>query len=615
MSKPKNRKPKTRKREYDLDADGFVDKLHRAIKLDLDSLPHVYGGSTPGCLNAAARQVTEFKNKYIPALELNDKTLEKQAFQSFRKTNAYMRRIGEGGTFPDPSERIQRDTQFMTKVHLRARALMHFVCRSFSEDEFFRACKNSPGASVGVPFADTSLRRKFTYPISGTARAIRLFQRYLIFDPQLEEALTKANAGSNKPRYLVVDGSSATTVEKNVKKRRFIAKEPTLNMFFQQGLMVMLYRRMDHVGLSVERLPSQHVMRAYIASITGSDATIDWADASNCVGIKLLQWNLPRQWFAMLDYVRSPVVLIDGLAEELHMFSSMGNAGTFPLETLVFWTYAHAVRLSLDKHSNTLYPEWEELSACSVFGDDCIVPVDMATVYIQVMETLGFGVNEDKSFYGQERFRESCGGDFTAGYPERPWNIGSPHNGRRSSWEAWLYTMVNELTKKYIQYFGSLTYIYDKHAYRLVLGKLQELDFYVKVVPPEFPSDAGILGFDPDRLMLAYPGISWSRIEAGPQGSLKFQRLSFQYSKKLDKLPLLELWDWLRKQSPELVMDRMEPAYFVAHENGWRRILRDQELKFARKEAGGYVVASGSTVCWTGPIIGAEHAWIDAQRR
>jgi hypothetical protein len=54
-----------------------------------------------------------------------------------------------------------------------------------------------------------------------------------------------------------------------------------------------------------------------------------------------------------------------------------------------------------------------------IYGDDIIVPVDCVPHVIAELETFGFKINRDKSFWNG-KFRESCGGDFYDGQDVTP---------------------------------------------------------------------------------------------------------------------------------------------------------------------------------------------------
>jgi hypothetical protein len=584
--KKANRKGTLKKRKL-FNPDEISTRISQAIHRDLGDLLQEYEANLgPGAAQAVYRQKEELLRKYLP-LDHDKDRLESEAFAKFRKVNDYMSRINVGliEQLPDKDLRFQRSNRsYLVKVHLRARALVNQVLGHCWEDELIECTKHSGGSSIGVPFQDTSLEAKSTYPLSTTARAKRLFERYLTFDPRLKVAMDEFNRGDRSytgRMYQIVDGSRATTVEKDGTKRRFIAVEPTVNMFMQQGLMAMMYKRLKAVGLDVESLPESHKIRAMESSITCREATIDWASASDSVAYELVKWILPHDWFYYLDAVRCPETTIRGERVSLSMFSSMGNAATFPLETLIFWAYAHAVRMTREDALHSTFPEWEDFLVCSVFGDDCIVPSNMALDYIQVMELVGFNVNSEKSYYGSEQFRESCGGDFAAGYPVRPFNLKAPSDTRRSSMEPWLYIIMNSLLKKYILYFGELKYVYGKALWELLAEVFRQYNLKLRVVPPFYPDDAGLqMSQDIERFAYAW-GFDLTPLYLGEFDNVSFSYLRFVYRCRLGRTEALHYVDWLRKPSTTCIFS--PPDY---------------TLDRRPRENGGYVVARAATPTW-----------------
>jgi hypothetical protein len=574
MSKPQSAKPF-------FDPDSFVTELHQALCRDLSRREQELHAEPFHISNAllAERLIKDFRKKYQTATADNDK-LEAEAFASFRSINNQIRRLKF--QFPDPKQPIQRRTPVMDKIHLRARAIVHFVLGRFDIEEFFEKTRHSAGSSIGVPFTDTSLESKFSLPWSITEGCKSYFLEYLNWDTNLCQALASSRGDS---LFNVVSGSRATTVDKTDDKRRFIAVEPTCNMFMQQGLMSMMYDRFSSIGLNLESLPDEHRRRAWISSITLNEATIDWSSASDSVSIGLLSWLLPQEWLSPILQTRSPVTQINESWENLAMFATMGNACTFPLETLVFWAYGHAVRLSSNPLTNTLYPEWEEFKCVSVFGDDCIVPTELAEAYIEVLTSIGFTINKEKSFYGTYPFRESCGGDYYRGYDVRPYYIKRPVSTRKSAIEPWLYIITNLLSKKLFQLFGGLKYIYTETLY--VLGKaFSDLNIEIKVVPSDFPDDSGLKVIcDLQRFWKQFQGCRWAPIRISKHGTVKFQFCRFQYWTRLSTNDDLRYWKLLKSNSGS-TLAVPEPLDYLG--------LRDGRLPDRReRKRGGYVVASG----------------------
>jgi hypothetical protein len=150
---------------------------------------------------------------------------------------------------------------------------------------------------------------------------------------------------------------------------------------------------------------------AYAGSLGGYDpyVTIDLASASDSISIELVKELLPSDWFSFLNELRSPSY-ISPQGEEIRYekFCSMGNGFCFPLETAIFTAVCHAaykvVGLSDD---------------FSVYGDDIIVRQSCALFVIELLKSLGFKVNPEKTFI-HGPFKESCGADYFGGVAVKP---------------------------------------------------------------------------------------------------------------------------------------------------------------------------------------------------
>jgi hypothetical protein len=596
--------------------DTIKDKICQAVRRDMNS-PLQKHGECHGVLSPLhVRMAQEIDKKYT-SISRQDDDLRVTAFLKFLQVQEHMLNFGLEGLNLPSNEQMYPQTRYGSRhnILLRARAICRSILSPFSEDEWFQATKHGTGSSIGVPFIDTSLEAKSTLPMTVTKNASSLLTRYLDFDSQLKSAIVNHNRtyplGS---WYEVVEGSRATTVPKSAKIDRMIAVEPTGNMFLQQGLMTMMYVRFKRAGLDLETLPTQHRRRAQIASLTSNEATIDWSSASDCVSIELLRWLLPPMWFECLDTVRSKFMSLDKESIELSMFSTMGNAATFPLETLVFYSLAHAVRL---ERSGTLshFPEWKDRHLCSVFGDDCIVPTDMAEDFIQVVCSVGFIVNKEKSFYGKEGFRESCGGDYLRGYDNRPFYLKSPTSTRLSALEPWLYIIGNRLMPKYISCFGKRNYIYEKELWSTFFGLFREYNLKIKIVPADYPDDAGLKVFDDhERIDLCFTPV-WSELKVNQHGCVHFLFCRFKYRMDKKRFDELHYHSWLKTRAiydpqsgdREREMHRVfkfRRNSFLQNYNILKH-LSDFDTPVVkwqqRKVRGGYVVARGDTVQWTVP--------------
>ncbi len=193
---------------------------------------------------------------------------------------------------------------------------------------------------------------------------------------------------------LTVEGSRYLTVPKNAKTDRSINAEPKGNAFMQQSIGAFIRMRLKRFGVDLD---DQSVNQTLASSAWFLDhATLDLRRASDSISSELIFSILPIEWALLLDDLRSKSTRRDGKWEKLHKFSSMGNAYTFELESLVFWAILKAV----SPKENHRY--------LGVYGDDLIVPVEDVGVVKLALKFFGFALNDQKSFWSGP-FRESCG--------------------------------------------------------------------------------------------------------------------------------------------------------------------------------------------------------------
>lgn len=197
-----------------------------------------------------------------------------------------------------------------------------------------------------------------------------------------------------------VEGSRFSTVRKNNEKNRPINIEGLCNVLVQRsignGIRNVL---LDVFGLDLDHDAEKH--RGMIRDL--NKATIDLSDASDSVSVALCEFLFPRWFFDLLMQSRSPLILgPDRAYHDLRKISSMGNGFTFELMSLILCCVGRCFD-----------PDF------SVFGDDIIIAVEQAPAFIKAIESVGFRVNEDKTFITGP-FRESCGANYHAeeGYIE-----------------------------------------------------------------------------------------------------------------------------------------------------------------------------------------------------
>jgi hypothetical protein len=214
-------------------------------------------------------------------------------------------------------------------------------------------------------------------------------------------------------------------VPKTIKAPRLIASEPTSLQWCQQSVRDHLYRsvRSSLIGNFVDfTRQDANGQLALSASRTGELCTIDLSSASD----RLSCWFVERLFRRSPDllnalkatrsqYIEQDICRYTPRFNRLRKFSTMGNATTFPVQSLAFLAiclgsvhYARGLRLS--------YGSLRSLGqdTVRVFGDDLIVPKDCSGATVDALHALGLRVNTAKTFL-DGYFRESCGVDAYAG--------------------------------------------------------------------------------------------------------------------------------------------------------------------------------------------------------
>jgi hypothetical protein len=171
-----------------------------------------------------------------------------------------------------------------------------------------------------------------------------------------------------------------------------IACEPSANAFCQQAIGQWFRKRLKSVGVDLndQTINQEAAFRARVDDLS----TLDLSSASDTLSIALVDLLLPYEWVKLLCMVRSPFTLLDGKWYFLEKFSSMGNAFTFELESLIFWAISSCVA-----------------SYVVVYGDDIIVDQKSYDNVVSALSLFGFIPNQEKSFKAGP-FYESCGKHF-----------------------------------------------------------------------------------------------------------------------------------------------------------------------------------------------------------
>jgi len=318
----------------------------------------------------------------------------------------------------DPDQPDEEDDLSLREISLDGRFVAGIpvgILDDISDDIAMRMAPG-PGASIGA--SGTSFYHKVAAGnLTCTDRSL-----YSLYKSETSRfhlwARTESIRFSHYGEALEVSGNKLTFVPKSREISRTICTEPSVNMLFQKGVGLRFEEQLVRKrGIDLRKQPFKNRDLAHIGSVCRTFGTIDLSSASDTISIGLLREVLPKEVFTLLMAYRSPnVTLPDGRDVELHMVSSMGNAFTFPLQTILFSSVVLGVYSALSLKVE--YPFGDNLGNFAVFGDDIIVRREAYNLVVNILQRLGFVVNVDKS-YNEGPFRESCGDDFLAGYNVR----------------------------------------------------------------------------------------------------------------------------------------------------------------------------------------------------
>lgn len=262
--------------------------------------------------------------------------------------------------------------------------------------------KFGPGASFGTR-GDTSAYKKMAHSPECTIAFTRILNSF-------RKEFPAWSLSDEAPTINIVAGSELTVVPKDAKTDRPICIEPLYNGLYQKGVGSYIRDRLQKFGVCLR----DQAINQRLASIAHSHnlSTVDFASASDTISYGLVLELLPIDWVEFLDVARSPFYKIDGEWKEFHKFSSMGNAYTFELESMIFY----ALSASVCRELNIPYQTGTNLH---VYGDDVIIPREAFDLFAEVSQYCGFTINLEKSFK-EGLFFESCGTDWFNGTPVRP---------------------------------------------------------------------------------------------------------------------------------------------------------------------------------------------------
>lgn len=465
---------------------------------------------------------SRFFDRYISFYENNDtckQILKLKAASKFKAVNAegakHNARIGALIPLLDDyenSHQISSDDYALLSILREMRGLLSFIEVPDNVSKVVEMLQayvvDGPNGAVGIKRNESNLVSK-ALSFSGTARVLNspLALRIVDYNRECSTTVDRLRDLSLLPsnEMAVVDGNELDFVPKKYNTSRTIAKEPVLNMRGQQALAKYLTKKLRKIGIDLST--QQDVHRVLVKKISKHGlpwATIDWSEASDRLWYMLVKAVLPPRIFYLLALFRCDQTKIAGEPIELSMFSTMGNAATFPLETLLFWAFCTAIH----RHDTKSLPVFsEDEITISVFGDDCIVPARCVPSILEYAPLLGWKVNFEKSF-SQGPFRESCGSDCYHGL-----RINGPRPNfsgyaldtivKKNQFACELSNIINETLDLLVEVNGADFYgLISPHDRLRVLGYHKELRFFLRrlskhgirlpLVPSQEGTSAGI---------------------------------------------------------------------------------------------------------------------------
>lgn len=241
-----------------------------------------------------------------------------------------------------------------------------------------------------------------------------------------EPGLSEVTGSPDKPSCSGL--ARLVSVPKNSISRRTITVEPALNMFIQQGLNTDLRVAITRCSVLKRSLAltdqSFNQELALIGSRTGEWATLDLSSASDLMSLSLVHKAFEKHeaFYRLMVNCRSSHVHneLTNSDERLAKFAGMGNALTFPVQSITFALLAICAILYCQGRSRpSLWDVRRTARQVRVYGDDIIVPSNYAHQVADWIESFGLKVNRKKSFL-EGNFRESCGLDAFRGYDVTP---------------------------------------------------------------------------------------------------------------------------------------------------------------------------------------------------
>lgn len=375
----------------------LLSNIENGIKTDFSVFPRelqrlAHGSVINPILMRYLRQLLLFSYKaYVPH---NNET-ELQALKAFDETNRSVREFG--CSFSNCNPRLLNRVYKLTSSVLsefRAKDIIPF---------------HGPGASIS-PKDKWSMwfpQIEYCYPYSDYF--------LLYYDQEHNSELGPLTDEHIKAKIVAVP--------KDSRGPRLICVHPAESIWIQQGLRCELERVISRRFRRGPTWPCGHVnfsdqsingKIALLSSASRKYSTIDLKEASDRLSDVLVQYLFTRYYKhfgccrAQKYYSLNKSFTCSD--DNIHAYAPMGNATTFPVQSLCFWAICVASLQSRGYHQpNSVF----------VFGDDILVPSECTPFILDDLRSFGLLPNVQKTFW-KSGFRESCGVDAFNGVDVTP---------------------------------------------------------------------------------------------------------------------------------------------------------------------------------------------------
>lgn len=351
-----------------------------------------------------ARQVLGLytKNRHLPGM--SSESREQAALQKFQLSEQICK--GKNATLFDESDHL---TGLLAVVEYYAQQKISSILGDVPPLSHFKF-EYGPGATTSTNGRRSNFRNKLSSTLACSHHLAPVVGEFLSEVPMLAAHHQAFETEESWHLDIEVAAGKLMFVPKTAKIDRSIMVEPILNGLFQKGVGSYLKERLRLHGVDLSSQQGNQRL-AQIGSISGEYATVDLSMASDTVSRAVVERLLPEPWVSLLTRLRTGKAVYRGQTLTLEKFSSMGNAFTFELESLLFYSLARGCTDALGLRDEV-----------RVYGDDIIVPTQAYPLLKDVLEHYGFVLNKDKSF-ASGPFRESCGADFLFGVDIRPFYV------------------------------------------------------------------------------------------------------------------------------------------------------------------------------------------------